>query len=323
MGNPLVCVLMCVYNDDLYLEESIQCILNQTLRNFEFIIINDGSNQKTADILNKITDVRVRVVHNPSNIGLTSSLNIGLSMARAKYIARQDANDISLPQRLQKQFEFMETHDSSLVGCGVIYLNETGEEISRFLPPQEEETLKNSIVTKNRLAHSSIFFRNDPKIRYREKFKFAQDYDLYLRLISDNKKISVIPEYLIKYRILKNAISFHKRAQQFLFREKAREFYFQRVSYKKDSYDSFDPSEILDLNIETTKNHRLLAEQIKAYHHSGDYFSVRRLCKRYIFCLKKYDRIILYYFLSFCPKKFIVLSDKIIFFLNSYLKKND
>jgi len=320
MNTPLVSVLMCVYNDELYLEESIDCILSQSLTNLEFIIINDGSNQKTSEIINSITDRRIRIIINQTNLGLTRSLNKGLSLAQGKYIARQDANDVSLPKRLQKQFDFMESHDCSLMGCGVIYIDEIGKEISRFLPSTTEDELKNLIIKNNQLTHSSIFFKNRQGIQYRDKFIFAQDYDLYLRLITETKKISVIPEYLIKYRIQKTAISFQKRAQQFLFREKAREFYHERISSGTDSYESFDPAEILKFDIETTTNTKLIAEQIRAFHHSGDYLKVRRFCQRYIFHLKKYDKMICYFILSFFPKWIISPADKIISILNSFKK---
>ena len=108
MENPRVTALMSVFNGDKYLSEALESILNQTFTNFEFLIINDGSNDRTEDILKSYDDVRIRIINNDNNMGLAKSLNKGLRIARGEYIARMDADDISLPTRLARQVEFLD-----------------------------------------------------------------------------------------------------------------------------------------------------------------------------------------------------------------------
>src|SRR6187397_2012165 len=107
MSEPLVTVLMSVYNAEKYLREAIDSILNQTYRNFEFIIINDASTDGSEAIINSYKDERIRLISNSQNLRLTASLNKGIDLAKGKYIARMDADDASLPERLQKQVTFM------------------------------------------------------------------------------------------------------------------------------------------------------------------------------------------------------------------------
>src|SRR3990170_6306785 len=104
--NPEITVLMSVYNGERFLREAIESILNQTYRDFEFLIINDGSTDSSREIILSYNDPRIRLIDNELNIGLTRSLNKGLRLARGKYIARQDADDISFRKRLEKQVAF-------------------------------------------------------------------------------------------------------------------------------------------------------------------------------------------------------------------------
>ncbi|HKQ33129.1 MAG TPA: glycosyltransferase family A protein, partial [Thermodesulfobacteriota bacterium] len=114
---PKVTVLMTVYNGEKFLNEAIDGILNQTFRDFEFLIINDGSTDGSREIIKSYKDPRINLVDNESNIGLTASLNRGLSLAGGEYIARQDADDISLPERLEKQISILERNpDIALLG---------------------------------------------------------------------------------------------------------------------------------------------------------------------------------------------------------------
>ncbi|SVC41049.1 uncharacterized protein METZ01_LOCUS293903, partial [marine metagenome] len=107
---PLITVLMPVYNGAKYLNEAIDSILNQTFQNFEFIIIDDGSTDDSVKIIKSYDDNRIRLVENRNNLGQSETLNKGLSLTRGKYIARMDQDDISMPERLKKQFEFMENN---------------------------------------------------------------------------------------------------------------------------------------------------------------------------------------------------------------------
>src|SRR5659263_168424 len=107
---PKVTVLMAVYNGERYLREAIESILGQSFADFEFFIVNDGCTDSSRDIILSYRDPRIRLIDNQENIGLTKSLNIGLSLASGEYVARQDADDISYPTRIEKQIEYFETY---------------------------------------------------------------------------------------------------------------------------------------------------------------------------------------------------------------------
>src|SRR3989344_8977423 len=116
-NTPPITVLLSVYNDSRFLKSAIESILNQTFSDFEFLVINDASTDNTAEIINSFSDPRLKTITNSHNLGLTKSLNIGLKEAQGKYIARLDADDISLPDRLKIQHDFMESHpDIALSG---------------------------------------------------------------------------------------------------------------------------------------------------------------------------------------------------------------
>ena len=298
---PEVSVLMSVHNGEKYLRESVTSILSQTLHNLELIIVDDGSNDSTRTILNSLSDSRINFINNKYNIGLTKSLNKALNFAKGKYVARHDSDDISLPYRLEKQKRELEKENLTLCATGVYHMYNESKIRVRHIPPSNQNVLNKILLRKNVLTHSSIMFRNNLGIRYRDKFYYAQDYDLYLRLISENTKIGVLPECLLKYRVSNASISLSKRVYQFLFMEKAKQFFHERLLYGKDSYDVFDPLEILSLETQKIDDLSTLRAQLNAYFCSGDYRKLRLLYQEYY---KKFhlDKYIILYIGSFIPK---------------------
>ena len=134
--NPIVTVLMSVYNGERYLNEAIDSILAQTFTDFEFLIIDDASTDSTPKILHSYDDPRIRIVTNEENLGLTKSLNKGLALAQGEYIARMDADDISLPERLMMQLNFLiDNKTVPLVGSGAIMIDEDGKSIGKMNLP--------------------------------------------------------------------------------------------------------------------------------------------------------------------------------------------
>jgi glycosyltransferase involved in cell wall biosynthesis len=128
--SPKVTVLMSVYNGEEHLREAIDSILNQTYKNFEFLIIDDGSTDGSVNIIRSYLDPRIRLIKNKKNIGITRSLNKGLKLARGEYIARMDDDDIAFPERLEKQVRFLNEHvNVGLVGGSDITINGVGDEI--------------------------------------------------------------------------------------------------------------------------------------------------------------------------------------------------
>lgn len=303
-----ISIIMPVYNMEQFLDVSIPSILNQILRDFEFIIINDGSNDKSLEIIRNYAkkDKRIKIIDNKNNIGLTKSLNKGLKLARGKFIARMDADDISFPERLELQYNFLEKNkEVFLVGGGALNISKEEEKISIFKPITDEEKLKEKLQIRNCLYHSTIMFRNNKKIFYRDNFIYAQDYDLYLRLLSQKKRLTNLPNMLIKYRINPQAISFKKPAKQYLFAKKALEFYFQRQKYGRDDYDTFNPNEILSLNINESIDKNILSTEIECNFKINNFKKSRQLIRKYWNYQGFYNKFIIYYITTFFGKRII------------------
>jgi glycosyltransferase involved in cell wall biosynthesis len=219
----IVSVIMSVYNEKLYLRESIESILAQTFADFEFIIIDDGSNDCTWQILIEYAnrDTRVKLVKNNNNIGLTKSLNKGLKLAQGEYIARIDGNDISLPERLEIEVEHLHDHNNiGLLGTAYYLMNSKGQFTDIHYPPQTDTEIRWRMLFDNAFCNSTIIFRR--KLLdftdgfYDETIVYAQDYDLWFRLLKHTRATNLsIP--LVGYRILESGISRHKRYEQMLF----------------------------------------------------------------------------------------------------------
>jgi len=210
MTNLIVTVLMSVYNGEKYLCEAVDSILNQTFKDFEFLIINDGSTDGTAEIIKSYQDSRIKIINNEKNIGLTKSLNKGLKFAKGEYIARMDADDISYPNRLEVQYEYMKSN-SDLAICASSYeqINENGNTIKVIKGYLECEQLYYFLTFANQLAHSTVFLRKSIILKlngYDDKLIQSQDYDLWCR-VSRIGKIVRIDEILLKLRIHQNNIS--------------------------------------------------------------------------------------------------------------------
>lgn len=203
MSKPLVSVVMSVYNGERYLREAIESTLKQTFKDFEFLIINDGSTDSTVEILKGYKDPRIKIINNKKNIGLTKSLNKGLRIARGEYIARQDADDVSAPERLEKEINFLEKHrDYAVVGTFVKILNEDSEVIGLLDRLTEDNQIRERFGTDNCITHGSAVIRKKCLLDvgfYDESIVRAQDYELWLRL-SEKYRLANIPEYLYMWR---------------------------------------------------------------------------------------------------------------------------
>lgn len=214
--NNLVSVIMSVYNTKAeYLELSINSILDQTYKNIEFIIIDDGCDLATKKILRSFKDNRINIIENKQNIGLTASLNVGLAYANGKYIARMDADDISLPQRIELQYQYMERNPN--VAALGSWVNCNGE-IHKHYGSIPWKIRKVYMLFGNAgIAHPSAFLRRDilldNHIRYDENIKKAQDYKLWVDLIKVGK-IEVYPQVLLYYRMSEECISKKYSAEQ-------------------------------------------------------------------------------------------------------------
>jgi len=220
-----VTVLMAVYNGEKYLRESIDSILNQTFTNFEFLIINDGSTDKTLEILKSYSDLRIKIINNKENIGLIKSLNKGLKIAKGKYIARMDADDISEPERFEKQVEFLNTNPSiGVVGINSIVIDEEGNIVSKLARPISHNKIIAKILSENQMVHSSLMLRKNLLEKYgyyNEEAILVEDYELLLRLFTVTK-LANLPNYLHQWRKNPTGISFSNRQIQITTRDRIR-----------------------------------------------------------------------------------------------------
>lgn len=211
MSNVEVTVLMPVYNGEKYLQEAIESILNQTFENFEFLIMYDESSDNSLAIIKSYNDPRIHLICEEKGMGLVSALNKGINLAEGKYIARMDCDDISMPERLEKQVKFMNEHQEIGV-CGS-WIEEFGEVKSRiFKYPTEHDLIKSKLFFFCALAHSSVIMRKSMlkkhNLYYSQEKKEAEDFELWQRC-SFYFQMANIPEVLLKYRI----ISASKRRQ--------------------------------------------------------------------------------------------------------------
>lgn len=213
---PRVTVLMPVYNTASYLREAVDSILNQTFTDFEFLIIDDASTDGSIDIIKSYNDPRISFTEKPENTGYTNSLNMGLEMARGEYIARMDSDDISLPERLEKQVAFMDANlEVGLCGTASLsfgYQNNVNKVVSGH------NHLKAKLFFGNHFCHPSIVFRktvlekND--LKYDLQFEPAEDYAFWIKLARITK-VDNLTDILINYRTHTNQISLKKENRQF------------------------------------------------------------------------------------------------------------
>lgn len=198
---PLVTVLMSVYNGMDYLSEAIESILAQTLDDFEFIIINDGSIDKSKEIILSYKDPRIFLLDLSTNIGLPKALNKGLEISQCEYIARMDADDISLYNRLQKQYFYIKQHpEVGVLGTGIRIIDESKQIVGKWIPPKDNNLIVWSLLFSNSFAHSSVMFRRSEVMSVKGyRSVETEDFDLWSRL-SGKTKFSNLQEELLLYR---------------------------------------------------------------------------------------------------------------------------
>lgn len=195
---------MPVHNGAKTIKETIDSVINQTYRNFEFIIINDGSDDETEKIINSYDDEKIVYSNLSSNLGIVPALNIGISLCEGKFIARIDADDTMVPTRLEKQVEFMESHpEYDIVGSSFKVIGRK----SVVFPDNYEVTMQD-LLGKNRLCHSSVMMRKSSLEKlpyyYQNYFQAAEDYKLWFTCLAYGLRLYVMPEVLTNYRINPN-----------------------------------------------------------------------------------------------------------------------
>ena len=203
MEAPLVTVLMPVYNGESYLCEAIESILQQSYTNFEFLILNDGSSDRSEEIIRSYTDSRIRLINNATNMQLIATLNRGLDQAQGKYIVRMDADDISLPQRIERQVEWLEKNpEYGLVGSWFEDFN--GTDTIRTIKYSSDDThIRIRHLYQTHIAHPTAVLRKSVidkhNLRFDPDFVHGEDYAFWVQM-SAYCKLSNYPEMLVRKR---------------------------------------------------------------------------------------------------------------------------
>ncbi len=208
-----ISVIMPAYNCAKYLREAIDSVLQQTFADFEFIIVNDGSSDNTEDVINMYTDSRIVYLKNPVNKGLVYTLNYALSKANGIYTARMDGDDISLPERLQKQLDHLVRNPGiDVLATQVSLINEHGNDVGIWnedIEHSNASSIRHYLPFNNCIAHPTVMGRTEVflKYKYLQAQRLSEDYDLWLRIIADGGIIDKLPQPLLMHRILASSFT--------------------------------------------------------------------------------------------------------------------
>ena len=241
LNNPQISVIMSVFNGGKWLHKSILSIQNQTYKDFEFIIINDGSKDESLEIIQSyaISDPRI-IIHNKSNTGLADSLNKGIEISRGKWIARIDSDDISMPRRLELQYKYVCSNpNTAFLGSGMVRINEKDEYIKKYTYPKTHKNLLKSLMSVTKFPPHSSAFYSQKKAKalggYRINIKRGQDWDLWLRL-SLKGELACLPDCIVGIRSHDGQISHDNEGKdQIIFSRIAITDYWIQLMNIKDS----------------------------------------------------------------------------------------
>jgi glycosyltransferase involved in cell wall biosynthesis len=220
MKGVSVSVVMSIFNGEVYLREAMDSILGQTFQDFEFIVIDDGSTDGTGEVLLSYAqrDARVHVVRH-ENRGRAESLNIGIGLAEGKYIARMDADDISLSDRLQHQVSFLDDHpEVGLLGGAFDSISVDGHVLNKVQYPTEDMEIRAVMLRYNPFCHPTVMMRKELAVAaglYRKALLDADDYDLWLRM-SERCKVANLAACVLRYRVHSSQVSIRNSIHQTL-----------------------------------------------------------------------------------------------------------
>lgn len=283
-SSPRVSILMPVYNNELYVAEAIESMLNQTFGDFELIVLDDCSSDNSQDVVESFTDNRIIYHRNEKNLGLANNLNVGLDLAKGEFIARMDGDDISLPTRLETQVNFLDLHsDIDLCSCG---LEMFGHEKTVWIRESDPEQVKITMLFYSPVLHATSVWRRESfkknNLRYDQNAFPAEDYDLWGRAVFFCKLVN-IPQVLYRYRI--HGIQVTKTDDRTAIRDRSiktdylknalptlssadREMFIEKFIYKND------------ITIQNIKSLKELYLKIIEANNTVNFFDIKRLNKR-------------------------------------------
>lgn len=207
---PAITVLMPAYNAAPYIGTAVASILDQTFADYEFLIIDDGSTDSTVAVAESVPDSRITVVRNPKNLGVIATLNRGIDLARGRYIARMDADDVSLPRRFEWQYQLME-QSPQVVACSGWSVDVCPGTVNKYnFREADHETLLGRMFVEPPLSHPASFIRRstllDTGIRYDNRYTHCEDYRFWFDL-SKVGRLANVSQLVLRYRVLETSVS--------------------------------------------------------------------------------------------------------------------
>ena len=221
---PSLSVIMAVYNAEQYLQKSVGSILDQTFSDYELIVIDDGSTDGSLDMIRSFDDPRIHIIQNPSNLGQTRSLNKGIAISSGEFIARQDADDYSDPDRFRLQVDHLKQHPKvGLLGTSYKIVDKQGNILETVVLPESDEDLQARLLRGNIFCHGSVMMRGEI-LRlvggYNERFPVTQDYELWLRL-AEHASLANLSPALYFLRFDEGSVTRRRRTVQLSYRRLA------------------------------------------------------------------------------------------------------
>ena len=249
MSEPAISILLPAYNAAMYIEETISSLLSQTFADFELVIVDDGSTDNTVSIIRSFSDSRIILIENKQNLGLVKTLNKAALICKGVYIARMDADDIAIKERLQLQKDFLDTHPAVAAVAGwVSFINEHGFETGIWDLDRKTNTaavIKKALLKENCIAHPTVMIRAAvlKEYLYKENQKHIEDYDLWLRLAAGGLQIEKVQQPVLYYRVHPSSITSRKlKKSNFFFKHFNCKLTFIGSAFSKGQFNGFTTS---------------------------------------------------------------------------------
>ena len=261
-----ISILMSVYNGEEFIEDAVNSVIQQTLKSWELLIVDDCSTDHTLDIIKQFDDDRIIIIKNDEQKGLTANLCKMKQLARGKYIARLDADDLCRSDRLEKQYNYLEQHSDVDLVCS--YAEIIGDGKGLIKPPVDNEDIKARLLFYSPIVHSSIMMRNSD-LFYDESFKRSQDYDLWDRMVHSGRVFGTIPEPLVCFRYHKGQISNTGSESQAYYANKVRSRALGRLGIDLSAEEAEAYYNFLNKNdVEDTEQFRLVFDVLSRIENS-------------------------------------------------------